>query len=118
MATSLKRFISVSSMTFKAFDHNVIMSSSRKILWHFTSQSERTNKKYAVFCVPNLTQAGSLISAALNQASNDNLRLVVVSINVNEIDIEISHERNYCVVSLKELQKFGEDMLRARARES
>lgn len=112
-----KNFINICSVTFKAFDYNISMSKSKSTLWHFTATRKEGNPKhYAVMCAPNLTKSKALIKVACSKAVDQ--RLVVVTSNYSDDDLEKARKEDYCLVSIVELKKYGDEMLSIRERES
>ena len=113
-----KNFINICSVTFKAFDYSVSMSKNKTTLWHFiaTSSKDKNLKQYAVMCAPNLTKSKALIKVARGKTIDQ--RLVVVTSNYSDDDLEKSRKEDYCLVSIVELKKYGDEMLSIRERES
>lgn len=110
MSKILEKYISACSITFKAFDHEVVMNKSKTTIWHFTSFSERQNKKYMVYCVPDMKKARSLIKIAIRKVPSD-ARLVVVCSQFTQSDQQDAMEKNYCLISIDVLRKYGAEML-------
>jgi hypothetical protein len=113
----IKSFINICSITFKTFDYEVSMSTSKSNLWNFTAFSARNPKRYLIMCAPELAHAKTLIKLALNKVPN-NHRLVVVTSTLTDIDIEFSLQSNYTLVSIQELKDYGDEMLTIREKEN
>lgn len=110
MSKILEKFISSCSITFKAFDHEVVMNKSKTTIWHFTSFSQRQNKKYMVYCVPDIKKARSLIQVAMRKVPKD-ARLVVVCSQFSQSDQQDAIERKYCLITIEVLRQYGAEML-------
>lgn len=110
MSKMIEKYVSSCSITFKAFDHDVIMNKSKTTLWHFSSFSRRQNKKYMVFCTPDLNKTRSLIKVAMKKLPKDS-RLVVVCGQYTQSDQLDALEQDYCLVTIDVLKKYGTQML-------
>ena len=98
-------------MCFKAFDYQVTMTESKSSLWNFLTSSPHTQKKYAVFCTPDISKAKGLIKVALKKVPQEH-RLVVVTSKVNdEEQLQMAEDNDFCLVSLNILNDFGQQML-------
>lgn len=106
----LQKYINSCTLTFKAFDHEVNISRNKANLWHFTSVSHRQEKKYMVYCAPNLQKVKSLIKIAMKKLPKGT-RLVVVCKDYSEEDLVESQEMGYCLVTIGTLRQFGSKML-------
>lgn len=115
--TVVKNFVNICSITFKAFDFEVVMSSSKSTLWNFTTYYPGRDKKYVVMCAPDLNKTKALVKIALKKLS-DEQKLVIVTTSYNDNDLENARSNDYCLISLPELKKYGDEMLLARERES
>jgi hypothetical protein len=115
--TVVKNFVNICSITFKAFDFEVVMNASKSTLWNFTTYYPERDKKYAVMCVPDILKAKALIKIAIKKVPAGQ-RLVIVTSGYTDEDLEIARSNDYCLVSLPELKKYGDDMLVAREHES
>jgi hypothetical protein len=112
-AKVLEKFITQCSLTFKAYDHEVIISKSKSNLWHFTTNYN--NKQFMIYCAPNLTKVKSIIKIALKKVPN-NSRLVVVCSTHTKEEKQNAEELNYCLLDITTLQRYGNDMLEAKTR--
>lgn len=110
MSKILEKYVSSCSITFKAFDHEVVMNKSKTTLWHFSSFSRRQNKKYMVFCTPDIKKARSLIKVAMKKLPKDS-RLVVVCSQFTQSDQQDALEQDYCLITIDVLKKYGTEML-------
>lgn len=115
MSKILEKYISSCSITFKAFDHEVIMNKSKTTLWHFSSFSRRQNKKYMVYCTPDIKKARSLIKVALRKLPPES-RLVVVCSQFTQSDQQDALEHDYCLITIEVLKKYGAEMLEISAK--
>jgi len=116
-AALTNNFINICSMTFKTFDFDVSVSQNKSTLWHFIASSTREKSKhYAVMCAPDMESSNSLIKVALSKISNQ--RLVVVTNSYTDEDLEKARVQDYCLVSIVELKKYGDEMLKIREHES
>jgi hypothetical protein len=106
----LQKYINSCTLTFKAFEHEVNVSKNRANLWHFTSISHRQEKKYMVYCAPNLAKVKSLIKVALKKLPKGT-RLVVVCKEYSDDDYSDALEMGYCLVTMGTLRQYGSQML-------
>jgi hypothetical protein len=97
-------------MCFKIFDYQVTMTESKSSLWSFLTFSPKSNKKYAVFCTPTVSKVSGLIKVALKKLPNEH-RLVVVTVKHTKEELKTAEEQDYCLVSYKTLNEYGEQML-------
>lgn len=112
----LQKYINSCSLTFKAFEHEVNISQSKTNLWHFSSLSHRKQKKYMVYCAPNLQKVKSLIKVALRKLPKGS-RLVVVCQQYSEDDYQEALEMDYCLVTVETLRQYGTKMLEITSNE-
>ena len=115
--TVIKNFVNICSITFKAFDFEVVMNESKSTLWNFTTYYPGRDRKYAVMCAPDIGKTKALLKIALKKLSNDQ-KLVIVTSHYTDEDLEAARSSNYCLLSLAELKKYGDEMLVAREYES
>lgn len=115
--TVVKNFVNICSITFKAFDFEVIMNASKSTLWNFTTYYPGRDQKYAVMCAPDLSKTKALVKIAIKKLA-PNQRLVIVTTSYDDNDLENARSNDYCLISLPELKKYGDEMLLARERES
>ena len=111
----VKKFIANCAGTFKAFNYKCELSKSQATIWNFVAKNEEGNKVYAVFCAPKLDSSKSLIKLAVKKVSN--MRLVVVTDQHTEEQLEASREEGYALVTLEVLNKFGAEMIEIRSDE-
>lgn len=113
----LQKYINSCTLTFKAFEHEVNVSKNKANLWHFTSVSHRQQKKYMVYCAPNLQKVKSLIRVALKKLPKGS-RLVVVCQDYSENDLNEAVEMDYCLVTMATLRQYGSKMLEITSEDS
>lgn len=111
----LEQFVNSCTLTFKAFDFDVVITKSKANLWHFVSTSPKSQRKYQVYCTGNISKVRSLIQIALRKIPKDS-RLVVVTNEFTPEDSALADEYGYTLVSHMELKKYGAEMLEAKAR--
>lgn len=111
----IKTFITSCAGTFKAFNYKCELSKSQATIWNFVASNEDGDKVYAVFCAPKLDTSKSLIKLAVKKVKD--MRLVVVTSQHTEEQLEKSREEGYALVTLEVLNKFGEEMIDIRANE-
>jgi hypothetical protein len=114
---NLKKFITSCTLTFKAFEHEVSMTPSKEVVWSFTTKHRRTGKKYCILCSPELSKSKSMLKIAITKVPPGS-RLVIVSCEYTETDYQESIERDYCLTTLKILNKFGQEMLEIKEKEA
>ena len=111
----VKTFIASCAGTFKAFNYKCELSKSQATIWNFVASSPEGDKVYAVFCAPKLDSSKSLIKLAIKKIKD--MRLVVVTSQHTEEQLESSREEGYALVTLEVLNKFGEEMIDIRSNE-
>lgn len=111
----LQKYINSCTLTFKAFEHDVNITKNKANLWHFTSISQRQEKKYMVYCAPSLSKVKSLIKVALKKLPK-NSRLVVVCQAYDEDEYQESLDLGYCLVTIGTLKEYGSQMLELSAK--
>ncbi len=97
------------------FDHDVTISKNKANLWHFTAK--RSDKKYLVYCAPNLTKVKSIIKIALKKVTSDS-KLVVICNTFTQEEKQLAEGLNYTLVDIHTLKKYGTDMLETKASEA
>ena len=117
MSNLVKNFITSCTLTFKAFEHEVIISKNQSTMWNFMAVNKRRDKVYAVYCVPRLSSAKALIKVALKKVPKDT-RLVVVTSSFTDAEQEAADSDGYSLVTLAMLSKYGTEMLEIKQRES
>ncbi len=113
----IKKFISTCTVTFNAFDYRCEIVKSSASIWNFEATNKGGDKVFAVFCAPKLNKSKSLIKLA-NKKIKENMRLVVVTEDHNEEELEKSREEGYALVTLDSLSKYGEEMILIRTKEA
>ena len=111
----VKTFIASCAGTFKAFDYKCELSKSQATIWNFIAKNDSGDKVYAVFCAPKLESSKSLIKLAIKKVND--MRLVVVTSQHSEEQLESSREEGYALITLEALNKFGAEMIDIRAKE-
>ncbi|TNF30499.1 MAG: hypothetical protein EP319_04895 [Deltaproteobacteria bacterium] len=109
-SVSLKNFISKTSIVFKTFDFSVKMTKNNSEIWNFTTSNPNGDKRYVVYCAPDLGKSKGVIKIALKKVPSSH-RLVVVCSNFDAPDLQESVENNYCLVTLDKLNEYGITML-------
>ncbi len=94
------------------FDHEVIISKNKANLWHFTAK--RNEKKYLVYCAPNLSKVKSIIKIALKKVPADS-KLVVICNAFTADEKALADDSNYALVDMSTLKKYGMEMLEAKS---
>tara|TARA_R110002072_G_scaffold276051_1_gene437474 strand:- start:218157 stop:218612 length:456 start_codon:yes stop_codon:yes gene_type:complete len=112
-----KKLISRSTLTFKAFEHEVTMAPGKTTIWDFVTHDKRTGKKYCVYCALEMSRAKNLIKIALKKLPKDH-RFVVVTSSFSEEEETKANEAGYCITSIDTLNKFGREMLDAKSVET
>ena len=111
-----RTFIIKCSMCFKMFDFPVMMTESKSSLWNFVTTNPRTEKKYAVFCTPNVGKVKGLIKVALKKLPK-NHRLVVVAHKHGDAEMKLAEDQDFCLVDLETLNDFSQRMLEIKNQE-
>jgi len=109
----LDQFITKCSLTFKAYEHEVIISKNKANLWHFSTSYN--SKKYMVYCAPNLSKVQAIIKIAMKKIPKGS-RLVVVCHTHTKEEKEKADNAGFCLLDIGTLQRFGNDMLDAKSR--
>ncbi len=97
-------------MCFKVFDYQVKMTESKSSLWNFITTSPVSNKKYAVFCTPQVSKAKGLIKVALKKLPKEH-RLIVITLKHSDEDLKAAEEQDYGVIAFNEINDFGQQMV-------
>ena len=113
----LKSLITTSSLTFKAFDYEVMMSKNKTNLWHFSASNRGGDKKYIVYCTPEFSKVRRLIQIALKKCPKDS-RLVVICDGHDETDWLEAQAEGFSLIDLKTLKEYGTAMIDAKGRET
>lgn len=117
MSSLVKKFVTSCTLTFKAFDHEVVMSQNQSTMWNFMAINKRKEKSYAVYCAPRLGSAKALIKVALKKLP-EGARLVVVTADHTEAESAQAEKEGYTLITLDMLTKYGTEMLEVRQREN
>lgn len=115
--STLKKFITSCSLTFKAFEHEVNMTQNKATLWNFIAVNTKAGKNYAVYCAPKLKNAKSLIKLALKKLPKDT-KLVVVTQEYTDDDSKLAEDSGYTIVTLDKLNEYGTEMLEIKQKEA
>lgn len=97
------------------FEHEVVISKNKANLWHFTAK--RKDKKYLVYCAPNLSKVKSIIKIALKKVPADS-KLVVICNTYTDEEKNLADNSNYSLVDIHTLKKYGTEMLDAKTEDS
>ena len=108
----IEKYITTCTTTFKMFDHEVIISKNKANLWHFTAKN--ADRKYLVYCAPQLSKVKSIIKIALKKVPKGS-RLVVICNTFTSEEEELANELEYAIIDIHTLQKYGTEMLEAKA---
>ncbi len=108
----IEKYITTCTTTFKMFDHEVIISKNKANLWHFTAKRE--DKKYLVYCAPQLSKVKSIIKIALKKVPQGS-RLVVICNAFTSEEEQSASELDYAILDIHTLQKYGTEMLEAKS---
>lgn len=110
----IEKFVTSCSMVFKAYDYEVIVSKNKSNLWHFTANKK--DKKYVVYCAPDINKVKGIIKVALGKVPKDT-KLVVICENHTEEQLEVAKQSDYTLVTLHKIKHFGTELIEAKARE-
>jgi hypothetical protein len=114
---SLKNFISKTTIVFKTFDFNVQLTKNNSEIWNFKTTNPGGDRKYVVYCAPDLVKSKGVIKIALKKVPSS-YRLVVVCSNYDGPDFQDSVDNNYTLVTLDKLNEYGVEMLEILERDS
>jgi hypothetical protein len=117
MNKAIDTFVTSCTLTFKTFEYEVITSKNKANLWHFTATSTGGDKKYAVYCAPDLIKVKSLIKIALKKIPAGTRLIVICMAHSNE-EQEAASNDGYTLIGIGTLKKYGNDMLEVLAREA
>lgn len=112
----LKSIITASSITFKAFNYDVIMSKNKSNLWHFSAVCPEGGKKYIIYCTPEFQKVRKLIQIALKKCPKDS-KLVVISATHDQTDWLEAQAEGYALIDLKTLKDYGTAVIEAKQKE-
>lgn len=110
----IEKYITTCTTTFKMFDHEVIISKNKANLWHFTAKNG--DKKYLVYCAPQLSKVKSIIKIALKKVPQGS-RLVVICNTYTSEEEQAATDLEYALMDIHTLQKYGTEMLEAKSSE-
>lgn len=111
----INKFVTKTSIIFKSYDHQVVISKNKSNLWHFSSN--HSDKKYNIYCTLNLSKVRSLIKIALRKTATET-RLVVICSEHTDEEKTLAEEAGYSLIDIKTLQTYGNDIIEARAKEA
>lgn len=117
MSSLVKKFVTSCTLTFKAFDHEVVMTQNQSTMWNFMTINKRKGKAYAVYCAPRLGSAKALVKVAMKKLPKG-ARLVVVTSEHTEAEAKQAEQDGYTLITLELLTKYGTEMLEVRQKES
>ncbi|OIQ20457.1 MAG: hypothetical protein BM556_00515 [Bacteriovorax sp. MedPE-SWde] len=103
------------SMVFKSYLYDVVISKNKANLWHFTATKK--DKKYVVYCAPELAKVKGIIKVALKKVPKGS-KLVVVCPNHTEDDKKTAEENEYTLITLTKIKDYGTEMLEAKSRDT
>lgn len=112
----LKSLITTSSITFKAFDYEVIMSKNKTNLWHFSANGPGSEKKYIIYCTPEFSKVRRLIQIALKKCPADS-KLVVVCPEHDRTEWLEAQAEGFSLIDIKTLKEYGTAVIDAKERE-
>jgi hypothetical protein len=95
------------------FNHEVIISKNKANLWHFTAKND--DKKYLVYCAPQLSKVKSIIKIALKKVPKG-ARLVVICNTYTPEEEQTASDLEYALMDIHTLQKYGTEMLEAKSK--
>ncbi|MCO4792781.1 MAG: hypothetical protein KC493_03655 [Bacteriovoracaceae bacterium] len=107
---NLKTFISKTTIVFKTFDFTVKRTKNNSEIWNFSAMSPSGDKKYVVYCAPDISKAKGIVKIALKKVPAGH-RLVVVCENYEGQDQQESVDNGYCLVTFDKLNEYGVEML-------
>lgn len=107
---NLKTFISKTTIVFKTFDFSVKRTINNSEIWNFSAISPNGDKKYVVYCAPDISKAKGIVKIALKKTPAGH-RLVVVCENHESQDLQDSTDDDYCLVTFDKLNEYGVEML-------
>lgn len=103
------------SMVFKSYMYEVVISKNKANLWHFTASKK--DKKYVVYCAPELAKVKGIIKVALKKVPKDSKLVVVCSKHTDE-EKNTASENDYTLVTLETIKQYGTEMIEAKSRET
>lgn len=109
------QLITSCSMVFKSYLYEVVISKNKANLWHFTASKK--DKKFVVYCTPDITKVRGIIKVALKKIPGDSKLVVICSGYENE-DLKQATEFNYTLITLETIKQYGADMIDARTRDT
>jgi hypothetical protein len=109
----IKDFVTSCTMVFKSYNYNVIESRNKSNLWHFSA--DKDDKKYVIYCAPDINKVTGIIKVALKKIPKDS-RLVVICTGYNDEQYNESTELDYTLITLETIENYGTSMIEARSR--
>jgi hypothetical protein len=95
--------------------YEVVISKNKANLWHFTAAKK--DKKYVVYCAPELAKVKGIIKVALKKVPKDSKLVVVCSKHTDE-EKSTASENDYTLVTLETIKQYGTEMIEAKSRET
>ncbi|EQC43977.1 hypothetical protein [Bacteriovorax sp. Seq25_V] len=99
------------SMVFKSYLYEVVISKNKANLWHFTASKK--DKKYVVYCAPDIAKVRGIIKVALKKIPGDS-KLVVICNGFEDEDSKQAEEFNYSILTISTIKQYGTSMIEAR----
>ena len=111
----VQEFVNSCTLVFKSFEYDVVISKNKSNLWHYTAAKQ--DKKYVVYCAPEIKKVKGLLKVAINKIPKDH-RLVVICNQIDASDEEFAEGFDFTLVTLEKIKNYGEALLEAQIRES
>jgi phosphoglycerate dehydrogenase-like enzyme len=77
----------------------------------------KKDKKYVVYCAPELAKVKGIIKVALKKVPKDS-KLVVVCLNHTDEEKNMANENEYTLITLNKIKEYGTEMIDAKSRET
>ena len=113
----VKKYLSISSLTFKAFGYDLALTPGRGTVWHFRATNPSKTKQYVILLAPKVNQSKMLIKIGLKKLP-ENHRLVVVTSGFSDEELLEANNQGYTITTIAKIDSFAKEMLGIRSRAS
>lgn len=111
-----QEFINTCTTTFEAFDYSCTIPKALGTLWELVATKFNGEKSYAIVCAPRVDSVRNNIRIAQKKLDSDT-RLVVVTEDPSQEEVDASLENNYSLISVHEIKRFGLEIVDIRERD-
>lgn len=111
----VKKYLSVSSLTFKAFGYELALTPGKGTVWHFRATNPSRTKHYVILLAPKINQSKMLIKIGLKKLPDEH-RLVVVTSDYTTEEYTEAENQGYTITTIDTLDSFAKEMIQIQSR--